>query len=91
MTNADEIAELAGDDGSIGGEDGAERHPSRNSSGGPDAVRVIDALSARVARSVGELAVSTGMSPREVIATLGSLDLEGTVRESAGSWLKLRG
>ncbi len=90
VTNADEIAELSGVRGPIAAGNSAEGEPSRGSSGGTDAMRVMDALSARVARSVGELAVITGMSPRDVIATLGSLDLEGRVRESAGSWRGLR-
>ncbi|WP_426520778.1 DNA-processing protein DprA [Diaminobutyricibacter sp. McL0618] len=89
VTNADEIAELSGLWSPTEGSGAAHKE----SSGGgrslaPEALRIIDALSARASRSVAELSVITGMSPRDVIATLGTLDVEGLARERAGRWLK---
>jgi DNA processing protein len=88
VTSADEIAELAGMVPSAAMDGKSVGAATRTGSAGPDAVRVIDALSPRLARSVDELAVSTGMSVRNVIATLGALDVDGSVREIDGRWLR---
>ncbi|WP_345764284.1 DNA-processing protein DprA [Diaminobutyricibacter sp. McL0608] len=88
VTSAEEIAELAGFAGEAPSADGAETTSGRDASDGPEAIRVIDALSARKPRSVGELSIVTGMSTRDVIATLGALDLDGRARHRDGLWLK---
>ncbi len=91
VTDAAEIAELAGvvdaptlfDDA----ETGAARPQPTDSAA---VVRLLDALAPRSARSVQELAVRTGMSVRDVVATLGVLDIEGRVVDHGGTWVKSR-
>ncbi|MFB2555002.1 DNA-processing protein DprA [Herbiconiux liangxiaofengii] len=53
-----------------------------------DAVRVLDAMSKRTARSADDIATRSGMSPRAVAATLGVLLLDEVVRENAKGWVK---
>lgn len=53
-----------------------------------DEVRVLDALSARAARDVDDLAVRTGMATRDVTASLALLELSGSVVERASGWLR---
>jgi DNA processing protein len=53
-----------------------------------EGIRVLDALSARSARGLDDLVRRTGMAPRSVAASLGSLAIEGTVRETATGWLR---
>ncbi len=88
VTNAEEIAELAGADASSATGGGAEAEPYGARPRSPEAVRLMDALSSRAPRDVSDLSVITGMSARDVIATLGALEVEGRVRESGGRWLK---
>ncbi|WP_382304164.1 DNA-processing protein DprA [Herbiconiux sp. UC225_62] len=65
------------------------RATESRASGGPDAVRVLDALSARSPRGVPDLARRTGMAPRAVAVTLGVLALEGGAYENENGWLRL--
>ncbi|WP_372499721.1 DNA-processing protein DprA [Herbiconiux aconitum] len=62
---------------------------SARTASGPDATRVLDALSARSARGVSDLARRTGMAPRAVAVTLGGLALDGAAYENENGWLRL--
>ncbi|HEU5223585.1 MAG TPA: DNA-processing protein DprA [Candidatus Lumbricidophila sp.] len=53
----------------------------------PSEGRVVQALSARVARTLDEIVVRTGMSAADAMRVLGSLDLNGRVRRTGGGWL----
>ncbi|WP_206446998.1 DNA-processing protein DprA [Agrococcus sp. KRD186] len=53
-----------------------------------DEVRVLDALSRRAARNVDDLAMRTGMAPREVTASLALLELAGRSTERASGWVR---
>ncbi|WP_243755504.1 DNA-processing protein DprA [Agrococcus sp. TF02-05] len=53
-----------------------------------DELRVLDALSARAARAVDELAVRTGMARGDVVASLSLLELGARAVERAGGWVK---
>lgn len=53
----------------------------------PTEGRVVQALSTRVARTLDEIVVRTGMSAAEAMRVLGSLDLGGRVRRAGGGWL----
>lgn len=54
-----------------------------------DEVRVLDALSGRSARDVDELAVRTGMAPRDVAASLALLELGERAAERARGWVRV--
>jgi DNA processing protein len=54
-----------------------------------DELRVLDALSARVARDVDELAVRTGMARSEVVASLALLELGARALERGRGWVKV--
>ena len=51
-------------------------------------VRLLDALSARSARSAEKVAALSGLALDRVRAELGLLSLEGAVRERAGGWVR---
>ncbi|WP_413319476.1 DNA-processing protein DprA [Agrococcus sp. 1P02AA] len=51
-------------------------------------LRVLDALSTRAARGVDELAVRTGMAPRDVTAALALLELAGRAVERSSGWVR---
>jgi DNA processing protein len=50
-------------------------------------MRVIDALSTRAPRTVGDLAARAGMSVAEVQSELGELEMEGAVAERERGWI----
>lgn len=53
----------------------------------PDAVRLLDALSSRSARSVDELARRSGMAPGLVMSTLAELEVDRrAARDADGDW-----
>lgn len=54
-----------------------------------DELRVLDALSSRAPRSVDDLAMRTGMAPREVTASLALLELGGSVLERPRGWVRV--
>ncbi|WP_249295781.1 DNA-processing protein DprA [Agrococcus sp. Marseille-Q4369] len=54
-----------------------------------DELRVLDALSARAARDIDELAVRTGMARGEVVASLSLLELGGRAIERGQGWVKV--
>ncbi|MCH1882766.1 DNA-processing protein DprA [Agrococcus sp. ARC_14] len=56
--------------------------------GTSDELRVLDAMSARAPRGVDELAVRTGMAPRDVTAVLALLELGGAVLERGSGWVR---
>ena len=49
---------------------------------------VLDALSARTARSPSDLAARSGLSVAAVQAALGTLELDDRAREREGGWLR---
>lgn len=53
-------------------------------------VRLRDALSARTPRTIHDIAARAGLSPSEVMATLGRLELGGQVTEDEGGWCRVR-
>jgi DNA processing protein len=53
-------------------------------------VRVLDALSIRVPRIVDDLARRAGMTPREVMGVLGSLEVNGLVAREPDGWRRRR-
>jgi DNA processing protein len=85
VTNAAQMAELAGepDPQAIPVGHGLGGEPTRRSA---DETRVMDALSKRAARTVTEIATRAGMSESSVAATLGSLGIDGAVRENDKGW-----
>jgi DNA processing protein len=88
ITSAADVVELVlGVPGLAAADRGAP--PDGGERTAPDATRVIDALSARSARSVTDLAQRTGMAPRSVAVTLGVLALEGAAHENANGWLRV--
>lgn len=72
---------------------GGEPEPSATSAGrDPLVTRVEDALSTRTPRETEELARSTGLGPRDVLAALGGLLGEGRVERTAdGRWRAVKG
>jgi DNA protecting protein DprA len=91
VTDADEMAELAGGD-SAGrttrkASDAPMSDEGRNGARSSDQVRAIDALSRRSPRSVHDIAGRAGLSTSAVVAALGALNLEGVVRERDAGWV----
>lgn len=86
VTNASEMAELAGAGvGDCAPDLMSELDGARN----PEETRVIDALSTRSPRSLADLCRRAGLSMDVVQAVIGTLDLEGAVREKEDGWLIL--
>ena len=54
-----------------------------------ESTRVLDALSARAARTVEEIARRSGMSVQAVESALGLLDLDGRAARAAAGWKAL--
>nr|WP_221446946.1 DNA-processing protein DprA [Microbacterium thalassium] len=52
----------------------------------PEMTRVLDALAARTPRSIDQVAARSGMSPGEVEAELGVLELEGAAVREVHGW-----
>jgi len=50
-------------------------------------VRVLDAMSARVPRTVADLAARAGLEPSRTLGALGTLDALGRVRSTTDGWL----
>jgi DNA processing protein len=88
VTDASEMAELAGfmDELARVQAVGDTRLDSLTVDGHP--VRVLDALTRTRGRGVSKVATSSGLSLREVTATLAGLELEGRVVEHADGWVK---
>lgn len=88
VTNADEMAELAPLSTMEGGHDTAIATIERVGVG-QDHVRILDALSARSARLVDDIAARSGLSIASVQSVLGAMQLEGTARERESGWVKV--
>jgi len=88
VTNAADMAQLVGEpvdlELDLSGADGSGS--ARRTS---DEVRVFDALSARSPRTVADIARRSGLGTAGVLGALGSLDLEGAVRERDAGWVRL--
>lgn len=97
VTSAAEMAELIGvgvdleldlpgADGRVAdGRTGSTTTRDRTS----DQVRVFDALSVRAPRVPAEIARRSGLATAAVLGALGTLDLEGAVRERATGWVRV--
>jgi DNA processing protein len=85
VTNADEVAELAG--GAVASRPRSDREPPD-----PDGARsrVLDTLSERSPRTVDRIAVLSGLALDRVRAELGMLELEGHALERPAGWVKRR-
>ena len=90
VTNAVEMAELTGIvDPQVAdprGEDAGWPFAGTSRSDPAEFVRVLDALSNRTPRAPREIAARAGMSERDVISTLGLLELDARVVERETGW-----
>nr|WP_202628037.1 DNA-processing protein DprA [Cellulomonas sp. APG4] len=86
VTGADEVHELAGAAGSLA----LEPAVTPRATDGLDEVqrRTLDALPVRRAARVVALARTAGLTPEEVEAGLGVLELRGLARRDDGGWLR---
>jgi DNA processing protein len=64
--------------------DDAQRRPTAEES------RVLDALPARAARSVGDLLAATGLPSMTILSSLGALQVQGWVVSDHGGWRLVR-
>ena len=80
VTTAEEMAELAGPWETDATPAGPADDPLR--------IRVLDAISTRVARQPADIAARSGLSLVDVMSTLGALDLEGITRETQKGWVR---
>lgn len=90
VTGVEDILELAGPLGTVAGEDAPAGPPNLLDGLDPLASRVLDALPARAGAEVENVARVSGLAPREVLAALGTLQLAGRVRRSAGKWARVQ-
>ncbi|HEX4586790.1 MAG TPA: DNA-processing protein DprA [Mycobacterium sp.] len=89
VTRADEVVELVGHAGELAADE--ERPTSRLDDLADDELRVYDALPARGARTVDEIAVASGLPPTHVLGPLSMLEIAGLVVCQGGRWkLSLR-
>jgi len=88
VTNADQMAELA----PLESAQPATPDAGESAGSGPPAelTRLLDALSTRSARTTTDVAARAGLSLSATQSMLGSLQLEGTVRESERGWSRAR-
>lgn len=101
VTNAREIAELVGrpsgaavaaagadPDGAACDDQLTERSAAGDNGprDSPETVRVLDALATRVSRTPGDIAARSGLAVGAVIGVLGTLEVEGRVRDDAAGW-----
>lgn len=91
VTNPDEMAELAPLDGSLfslseGRGDAAGASARLEVS--PEVTRLLDAMSTRSVRSTLDIAARAGLSVAHVQTLLGTLELEGSVVDRPGGWLR---
>lgn len=84
ITRADEVLELVGRAGELAAD--AERPASALDGLADNELRVYDALPARGARTVDEIAVASGLPPTEVLGPLSMLEIGGLVVCRAGRW-----
>lgn len=86
VTNADEVAELAGA-GFSSASSAPDEPPDPDGTRG----RVLDALSERSPRRVDRIAVLSGLALDRVRAELGLLELDGRAVERSTGWVKRKG
>ena len=84
VTRADEIVELMGRMGELAAEPAHQGSPLDGLT--EQELRVYDALPARGARSVDEVAVAAGMPATQVLGPLAALELAGLVKRQDGQW-----
>ena len=84
VTRADEIVELVGHAGELAADEEGPR--SRLDGLADNELRVYDALPARGARTVDEIAVASGLSPTQVLGPLTMLEIAGLVVCRGGRW-----
>jgi DNA processing protein len=84
VTRADEVLELVGRAGELAAD--AERPASILDGLAHNELRVYDALPARGARTVDEIAVASGLPPTEVLGPLSMLEIGGLVVCQGGRW-----
>jgi DNA processing protein len=84
VTRVEEVVEMVG----VAGEFAPEPdRPSSPLDGLTDVeLRTYDALPARAARTVDEIAVAAGLPPKDVLGPLATLELAGLVRRNEGRW-----
>jgi DNA processing protein len=84
VTSAPEIVELA-----CGGDEAAvEWRRDGLTNVHPFAIRVLDALASKKARTLPDIAKIAGLSEAETMAVLGLLELNNEIREVATGWVK---
>jgi DNA processing protein len=88
VTRADEIVELVGRMGEFAAEPSHQGSPLDGLT--EHELLVYDALPARGARTVDEVAVSAGLPPTQVLGPLASLELVGLVARADGRWKLVR-
>jgi DNA processing protein len=88
VTRADDIVELVGRIGEFAAE---QPRPTTELDGLSDAERrVYEALPARGAVTVDEVAISSGLAPEHVLGPLAMLELAGLARRDDGRWRIVR-
>jgi DNA processing protein len=87
VTTADEMAELAPLDVVATAPDAAPA-PGGQANLTAEQLRIRDALSARSARLVDDVAARSGLSVATVQGVLGAMQLEGTAVERASGWVR---
>jgi DNA processing protein len=84
VTRAEEVVEVVGHAGELAGE---QYRPTSALDGLEDnELRVYDALPARGARTVDEIAVASGLPPTQVLGPLSMLEIAGLVISQGGRW-----
>ena len=84
VTRAEEVVEMVGRIGELATEPARPASPLDGL--GPNELRVYDALPARGARTVDQVAVDAGLPPTQVLGPLARLELEGLVMRTEGRW-----
>ena len=84
ITRAEEVVELVGHVGELAADE--ERPASFLDGLADNEQRVYDALPARGARTVDEIAVASGLPPTQVLGPLAMLEIAGLVVRQGGRW-----
>jgi DNA processing protein len=84
VTRVEEVVEVVGSAGEIAAEPGRPTSPLDGLT--EEELRTYDALPARGARTVDQLAVAAGLPPTELLGPLATLELAGLVRRHEGKW-----
>jgi DNA processing protein len=84
VTRAEEVVELIGRSGELASDEPRPASPLDDLS--EPEKRVYDALPARGARTLDQIAVASGMPPTQVLAPLSTLEISGLVSRQDGRW-----